>query len=244
MSPWRNCQDLRGANLGWANLRGANLEGANLEGANLGWANLRGANLGWANLEGANLGWANREGGEPGGGEPGGGEPGVGEPEGGEPGGGEPEGGEPGGGRTWRGRTWRGRTLIRQFEVVDLGPEADRSIQALITDIQQTRAAHALALEYGYREAAEVERQRLRVLEAELTTRRDMTTREAPRLEAFDRVAEQPDMSDVQVEVLLDEADAIEFGDVPLRDVKGDVGAPAHSPPGPRLAPCSRSASA
>ena len=116
--------------------------------------------------------------------------------------------------------------MIRKYDVVDLGPEAGRSIQALITDMQQTRAAHALALEYGYRDDAEIERNKLRVLEAELTARRDLTRRDAPRLEAFDRIVEQPDMSDDQVEAILDEADAAEFGDLPLREVEGVAGVP------------------
>ena len=56
--------ELRWANFSWANLRWANLSWANLRGADLSWANLseanlRGADLSGANLSGADLIWAN-----------------------------------------------------------------------------------------------------------------------------------------------------------------------------------------
>lgn len=114
----------------------------------------------------------------------------------------------------------------RRYEVLDLGPESDRSLGALITDIQQTREAHALALEYGRRDDAQRERERLRVLEAELTERRDMTRDKSPRIRAFERIVGDPHITNEAAELILDEADAAEFGDRPLRDVRGVPGVP------------------
>ena len=47
--------DLRGADLRWADLREASLRGAILHGADLRWADLREADLRWADLHGASL---------------------------------------------------------------------------------------------------------------------------------------------------------------------------------------------
>ena len=117
--------------------------------------------------------------------------------------------------------------MSRHWEVVDLGPESDRELQVLVTDLVQTRAAYTLALEYGDQPKADLERSRLRLLELELTNRRRVDQVESPaRLEALDAIARDPGLNEARATEILDQADADELGDLPIRDVVGQPGEP------------------
>ncbi|MYE01234.1 MAG: AAA family ATPase [Alphaproteobacteria bacterium] len=113
-------------------------------------------------------------------------------------------------------------------EIVDLRPEPGRALGEIVADLADARAALELAREGADPDGASAARQAVRILEAEVTRRRESAQHIATeaRRAAEAQVAARPDMPDWEALSILTAADALELADAPLGSRTGEPPAP------------------